>query len=185
MIPLSLLLTLTGPAAAAELPLPDRHGPTQAITLGLGGSVGGGLYRGEYVLEGEDAPRLHGYGAGSPVVSLDWELGGERARLALGVESQPTYLYWLGNDVLAIDLVHLRVGGMFGGDALRAGPEVSAGVLSLGGGARLVYAPWLDRRGRRHGLDVRAEYLAGGEIGGRLTVLWAYAPWVRFGGATP
>lgn len=183
---LAVALAAARPALAEPLPLPESPGVhTRAITLSVGGAAGFAGVPRAFGKAGVDEPGYWFNASGSPAASFGWEVGSLRARFFADATTYPTYLYWVGSDVVSFDMVHLTVGGLFGSPAVRVGPEVFGGLLAAGGGVRAVVTPWMGRHGRRHGLDLRLDTLVAGGPSFRLAAMYTFTPWRRFGGEPP
>lgn len=90
----------------------------------------------------------------TPRIGFDFELGSRSARLVLGSYHAPIPLF--NGDLAVIEAFIVEAGALFGGPRFRAGVVGGGGAATNFGGALIVRAsPWIDRRGHRHGLDLR------------------------------
>jgi hypothetical protein len=88
----------------------------------------------------------------TPRVGFDAEFGTRAARLVVGGYTAPIP-YFVG--VVALEALMFDAGGLFGGPKVRAGLLLDFGAINVGGSAVLRVSPWVDRRGHRHGFDLR------------------------------
>lgn len=88
------------------------------------------------------------------VLGFSAEAGSRRARVLVELNTAP--IPYFAGDVAVVEGINAGVGGLFGNESFRGGAMVSIGYAALAGGdARFVAAPWVDRRGGRHGIEVR------------------------------
>jgi len=89
----------------------------------------------------------------TPRLGFDFELGSRAARLLAGSHIVPIPTFT--GDLVSLEVFMVEVGALFGGPRVRGGIVVNGGAINAGGGAMLRLSPWVDRRGHRHGLDLR------------------------------
>lgn len=184
--------------AAAALAGPARAAPSDAVTTVQDGAevdaglpelrrfrlrtvqLAAGLGGGAQSVPSELADTSNWVtGSVSPALSVSVELGSAKVRWFNELQSQPTYLYWLGSDVVSLDLAHIATGLTVGGDRVRVGAYAFGGVITLGGGARVALTPWETRRGGHHGLDLRLDGLVSGGPAVRGVVMYGFTPRLR------
>lgn len=81
-------------------------------------------------------------------MGFDVELGSRAVRMVVGGYSAPLP-YFFG------EVAMIQLGALFGGPRVRAGLIANGGFMDTGVSAVLRISPWVDRRGHRHGLDLR------------------------------
>ena len=97
---------------------------------------------------------------GSPALSVACESGGRAGSWLLGVDSAPWAAYRVPtNDGGADRVLHpmgaVTLGASVGGDGVRIGPMVTAGVWALGAGVRGVVRTARTVKGAQHGFELR------------------------------
>ncbi len=126
------------------------------VDLTLGGAGGGGFY----TSTNQWGTALGFDGAGSPLVSVEVDLGDGPVRPMFGLTSAPTFLYSAGYDAYTAPLVVADLGVVFGSDRSRFSTSVHGGLLSVGASARWSHTPWALGAKARTGFEVRATWLA-------------------------
>jgi hypothetical protein len=90
----------------------------------------------------------------TPRIGFDLELGSRAVRLVVGSFTAPMPMFT--GDLVTLDAFMIEIGVLFGGPNVRGGIVLDGGAINAGGAAILRLSPWVDRRGHRHGIDIRA-----------------------------
>ena len=89
------------------------------------------------------------------LVGFSAEAGSRLARLLVELYSAP--VPYFSGDVAVVEGINLGVGGLFGDERFRGGATLVLGYSTfVAGDVRFLAAPWVGRRGGRHGLEARA-----------------------------
>lgn len=146
-----------------------------SVGLGAAGGFSSTAYSWEFV--GREAEYQF---SGSPALSLACESGSKHAGWLMGGESAPFFFYRVPTSDQGADRRLLHMGsatlGLFaGGNRLRAGPIITAGIWTLGAGFRAVVAPFKTPGGVYHGLELRAVALYPSSPAGQAMVIYNLA----------
>ncbi|MBT3220451.1 MAG: hypothetical protein HN348_15300 [Proteobacteria bacterium] len=123
----------------------------------LAGAIGGSV--GASYIVGEEETQW----SGSFAVSVQCEAGKGSLSPFYAINTAPLFHYQFPNWAMPNEhpihhMGSLSTGVMVGSDSFRAGPFVTGGVWTLGGGLRAVITPFAVKN-THHGLELRAKYL--------------------------
>jgi len=107
----------------------------------------------------------------TPRLGFDFEFGSRAVRLLIGSYRAPVPIF--PGDIMVIEAYMIEAGVLFGNEKIRAGVVGNGGAAVNAGGALIVRAsPWVDRRGHRHGLDLRVSTSIFAPLGVALSYRW-------------
>ena len=123
----------------------------RSCMAGVGGAAGLAADQGEW------ANMSNGYSlAGSPAFSVVCSGGGQTVRWLGGVDTAPIFVFPYGGSAhVLMGILGMEVGN----DTAAIGPYASAGLVMATVGLRGVWTPYTSKRGRRHGIDIRAAWI--------------------------
>ncbi|MCA9492255.1 MAG: hypothetical protein KC621_20120, partial [Myxococcales bacterium] len=112
---------------------------------------------------------------GSPSLAVSCETGARRSGWYASGQTAPWAAYRTPIDGGDRSLFHMgsaSLGAVVGGDAVRFGPILTAGIWRAGLGARVALTPIASRRGVHQGLDLRGEILVPAASSYAATAAW-------------